>query len=137
MDKLRKIEALFARAGTDGERQAAASALERMKQRLAEYRRRETPVEYRFSIDNAWSRRLLIALLRRYGIEPYRRHRQRRTSIMARVPVSFVEDVLWPEFTALNEALMQHLDALAEEIIARAVCEQCSDDLQQVAALEH
>ena len=40
-DKLRKIEALFAGAGTAGEKLAAEAALERVRARLAESSRRE------------------------------------------------------------------------------------------------
>ena len=44
-EKLRKIEALFAGAGTEGERLAAEAALARIRARLAEFSRSEAPVE--------------------------------------------------------------------------------------------
>jgi hypothetical protein len=44
-------------------------------------------VEFRFSLADQWSRHLLVALLRRYGIKPYRYSRQRRTTVMV-IPVS-------------------------------------------------
>ena len=72
IEKLRRIEALFARPGTEGEKAAAANAAERIRQRIKEIARTEPPVEYRFSVPDDWSRKLLLALLRRYGIEPYR-----------------------------------------------------------------
>ena len=40
-EKLRKIEALFAGAGTLGERDAAEAALQRVRARLAELERRD------------------------------------------------------------------------------------------------
>src|SRR5436190_17877019 len=49
-DKLRKIEALFAGAGTQGERLAAEAARERIRARLAEFGRSETPTEIQFSV---------------------------------------------------------------------------------------
>src|SRR5438128_1507544 len=92
-EKLRKIEALFEGAATEGERQAAEAARGRIYARL-----RTLPIEplteWRFSLDNPWSRKLLIALLRRYGIECYRRNGQRNTSIMAKMPRSFAEQTL-------------------------------------------
>ena len=41
-EKLRKIEALFAGAGTAGERDAAEAALDRVRAKLGEMGRRET-----------------------------------------------------------------------------------------------
>ena len=47
-EKLRRIEALFAGAATDGERQAAAEAAKRITARLQQARDKDSPVEYRF-----------------------------------------------------------------------------------------
>jgi hypothetical protein len=102
--RLRKIEALFAGAATPGERGAAEAALGRIKARLAEARRTAAPIELQFSIADPWSRQLFLALARRYGLRPYRYPRQRRATVMLRAPESFLHDVLWPEFEALNEA---------------------------------
>src|SRR5919206_217422 len=75
-ERLRKIEALMAGAGTPGERDAAGAALERVKARLAEQARRDPPIELQFSMPDAWSRQLFVALCRRYGLQPYRYSRQ-------------------------------------------------------------
>ena len=64
-----------------------------------------------------WSQRLFVALLRRYGIRPYRYRRQRYTTVMARVSVSFVEETLWPEFVELDKALHAHLDEVTNRVI--------------------
>jgi hypothetical protein len=42
-DRLRKIQALFAGAGTEGERSAAGAALARVRARLAELTERDPP----------------------------------------------------------------------------------------------
>jgi len=135
IEKMKKVEALFARAGTEGERMAAEAAIARMKQRIKACEQRAPAVEYKFSLNNAWSRRLFIALLRRYGIEPYRRYRQRHTTVMAKVSKSFVDQTLWPEFTALNEALQAHLDEITATIIAQAIFPDTSDipEMQAIA----
>jgi hypothetical protein len=65
IDKLRRIETLFARAGTAGEKAAAASAADRIRSRLREVAAVEPPTEYRFTVADGWSRKLLLALLRR------------------------------------------------------------------------
>ena len=101
-EKLRKIEALFAGAGTAGERSAAEAALLRIRAKLDELGRREAPVEVQFSMPDSWSRFLFLALCRRYGLEPYRRHRQRHTTVLVRAPRRFINEVLWPEFKEFN-----------------------------------
>ena len=111
---------------TDGERSAAAEALRRISERLASLKQSEPPAEYRFSLDNTWSRKLFVALLRRYGLSPYRYSRQRWNTVMVRVPPSFVNQ-LWPEFVALDEALREHLDALAEKVIAESISGDTSE----------
>jgi hypothetical protein len=127
IDKLRGIEALHAGATTPGERAAAESARVRILERLADAARRDPPVEYKFTFNNDWSRRLFVALLRRYDLDPYRYVRQRYTTVMVRVPVSFVEVTLWPEFLALDNALREHFDALSTRIISEAVSPDISE----------
>ena len=51
-ETLRKIEALYAGAATPGERDAAASARERIRARLESVAQQERSEEYRFSMDN-------------------------------------------------------------------------------------
>jgi len=70
VEKLARIEALFAGATTPGERDAAAAARERILERLRSIQDR--PIEYRFTMANVWSRRLFVALLPRYDLTPYR-----------------------------------------------------------------
>ncbi len=119
--KLQNIEALFAGAQTDGEKHAAGQARERILARLREFEARDPPVEYRFTLSSMWSQRLFVALLRRYDIRPYRYRRQRYTTVMARVSVSFVEDTLWPEFVELDKALQAHLDAVTDRVIREGI----------------
>ena len=120
IEKLRKIEALYAGATTPGERDAVAEARKRIAQRLAGLVDTDPPIEYRFTLDNTWSRKLFLALLRRYDLKPYRYYRQRYTTVMVRLPASFA-DSLWSEYQALDEALRQHLDTIAHTIISEAV----------------
>jgi hypothetical protein len=120
LDKLRRIEALHLGAFTDGERDAAAEAMRRVKARLALVAATDPPTEYRFSIENVWSRKLFVALLRRYELKPYRYHRQRASTIMVRLPKS-IATPLWNEFVELDGALREHLDEVAAQVIAEAI----------------
>ncbi len=96
LEKLRLIDTLFAGATTDGERIVAGEARKRIQMRLATMEREDPPIEYRFRMDDPWSRRLFIALCRRYEVQTYRYRGQRHSSIMARVsatPLSGVRDI--------------------------------------------
>jgi hypothetical protein len=121
IEKLQKIEMLFARTPFTGERQAAESALDRIRRRLAEMEKAEAAIEYRFALIDSWSASLFIALARRYGLKPYRYNAQRRTTVMVKVAPSFVDEVLWPEFKQADTTLRTHLDQVTTRIIHEAI----------------
>jgi hypothetical protein len=120
-EKLRKISALFEGAKTPGERSAAEAALLRVKKALVLIAQTEQPIEMRFTLPDRWQRRLFTALCRRYGLEPYRYLRQRYTTVMVRVPRSFVDRTLWPEYLAIKDALDEYLSEATERIIREEV----------------
>ncbi|HEY3321049.1 MAG TPA: hypothetical protein VGP72_11335 [Planctomycetota bacterium] len=117
LEKLRKIEALIAQPGTAGEGAAAAEARRRLMERLSAIRKTDASVEYRFSIPDAWSRRLFLALLRRYGLQPYRHRGQRYSTVTVRAPKSFLEETLWPEFLEMSTTLKGYLDEVTDRVI--------------------
>ena len=120
-EKLRKIEALFSGAATEGERIAAGAAAERIRDRLGLAVGKEKEIEMKFSISDMWSRQLFVALCRRYSLRPFRYRRMHRQSIIIRAPKSFVEQVLWPEFEELSAALTAYLSEITEKIIREEV----------------
>ena len=119
--RLRKIAALFEGATTVGERNAAAAAIDRVKRAIDTTSKVDTPVEYHFNLPDHWKRRLFSALCRRYGLEPYRYRRQRHTTVMVKVPKSFVDRTLWPEYLELSKALNEYLEEATERIIREEV----------------
>jgi hypothetical protein len=120
-EKLRKITALFEGAATAGERQAAAAAIERVRQALQGAEKNQPLPETKFSLVDHWQRRLFSALCRRYGLEPYRYKGQRYTTVMVRAPRSFVDNTLWPEYLELQKALHSYLNEATERIIREEV----------------
>jgi hypothetical protein len=120
-EKLRKIAALFEGATTVGERQAAAAALERVRRALDTAVKTQPVPETKFSLPDPWQRRLFLALCRRYGLEPYRYKGQHYTTVLVRVPRTFVDQTLWPEYLALSEALRSYLNEATERIIREEV----------------
>ena len=128
LEKLRKIERLYAGAATPGEKEAAAEAIARIRHRLNDMSRTEQPIEYRFTLMDGWSKKLFLALLRRYDLRPYRYARQRRNTVMVRVPRSFVNETLWPEFLELSEVLKSYLEEVTQRVIAQAIHEDSGDE---------
>jgi hypothetical protein len=120
IEKMQKIETLYARTEL-GESRAAESALDHIRRRLAQMEQANPAIEFRFSLSDGWSTSLLIALLRRYGLRPYRYSGQRRTTIMVRVSRSFVDEVLWPEFQQVNAILRSDLDTVTTRITQEAI----------------
>src|SRR3979490_1524974 len=133
-EKLRKIEALFAGAGTTGERLAAEAALERVRERLAELGRQDPSIEMQFSMPVQWSRHLFLAF-RRYGMRPYRYYRQRGNTVMVRAPKRFLDQVLWPEFSELDQALQAYLHQVTLRVIREEVYADASEAQEVFEAL--
>jgi len=136
-EKLRKIEALFARAGTQGEKIAAGEAAAKIRARLDAARKTETLIEMKFSLGDLWSRRLFVALCRRYELTPYRYRRQRHTTVMLKVPESFVDQVLWPEFQDLNAVLVAYISDLTDRIIRDEIFKDAgeADEVEEQARI--
>ncbi len=82
-----------------------------------------------------WSRRLFLALCRRYGLRPYRYRRQRLTTVMVHVPRDFVDQVLWPEFEELNQALTSYLNEVTLRVIREDVYADASEAAEVALAL--
>ena len=127
LEKLRRIEALHAGATTPGERDAAANAMRGIQQRLKLAEQEAPPVEYKFTLGDTWSRKLFVALARRYGLKPFRYRGQRHTTVMVRVPKRFVHDTLWPEFVELDRALRETLDQATDQVIAGVFQQETSE----------
>jgi hypothetical protein len=127
LEKLRKIEALHAGTTVDGEREAARRAAERIRARLVEVRSHEREVVFRYSLPDPWKRKLFLALCRRYGLEPYREPGRRYTTVLLRVPRTFQDQTLWPEFLALSAELDAHLQELTDRVIREAINEDVSE----------
>ena len=137
-DRLAKLEALFARGATDGERAAAGAAIDRLQARREDRgdttgasrgdpRRAsahgrgaaaEPEVELQYTLPDLWSVRLFIALCRKAGVQPYRYPRQRRTTVMVRVRPSVFERSVLAEFSALHRALTEAFGDIVAHLIA-------------------
>lgn len=124
--RLKLVEALHAGGATEGERQAASEAAKRIRERLNSYAGLRVS-EFTFKMENQWERKLFMALLRRYGIRPYRYPRQRYTTVIARVPEKFVAETLWPTYLEMSQALQRYMNRVTDRIIGEAIHEDPSD----------
>ena len=127
LEKLRKIEALYAGTTVDGEREAARRAAERIRTRLAELRGREQDIEMHYRLPDPWKRQLFVALCRRYWLQPFRERGRRDTTVQLRAPKTFQEQTLWPQFLALAEELHAHLEELTSRVIRDAINEDLTE----------
>jgi hypothetical protein len=130
-EKLRKITALIEGAATSGEREAAAAAMERVRQALRATSKTQPLPEMQFSMVDQWQRRLFTALCRRYGLKPYRYKGQRYTTVVVRAPRSFVDQTLWPEYLELQAALYSYLNEATERIIRAEVYKDAGEASEQ------
>lgn len=131
IDKLAKIERLFAGATSLGEKDAAAQAMQRIKHRLAEVTRQEKAIEFKFTLRDRWSQRLFIALVRRYELRPFRYPRQRQTTVMVRAPASFINQTLWPEYLELDKVLRGYLNEMTDRVISQAIHADAADAVEE------
>src|SRR5579864_467228 len=123
LEKLRKIEALYAGTTVAGEKEAARRAAERIRARLAEIREQEKDTVMLYRLPDPWKRMLFLALCRRYGLKPYREGGRRYSTVQLRAPETFQKETLWPEFLALSKELDAHLQELTERVIREVINE--------------
>ena len=121
--KLARVEALFRRAGSPGERAAAGAAMDRLQGRLGASGAKpaEPEVELQFSLPDAWSVSLFVAVCRKHGVRPYRYRRQRRTSVVVRARERDFNRVVWPEYSRLQNELESYFEDVTDHLIGRAM----------------
>jgi hypothetical protein len=126
-EKLRLIETLFAGAQTAGEKDAADRARQRILFRLKSIEAADPSVEIKFTLPDMWQRKVMVALIRRYGLKPYRYSRQRHTTVMTKAPQRFVDETLWPEFQEISQTLHTYLSEVTERVVSEVICRDSSE----------
>ena len=85
------------------------------------------PLHPGYPLPDAWSRKVLLALIRRYGLRPFRYRGQRHTTVMVKAPRRFVEETLSPEFSQILATLRRHLDEITERVVADVIHRDSSE----------
>jgi hypothetical protein len=129
-ERLAKLEALFARGATEGERAAAGAALDRLQARLdlAGDQVEEPEIELQYSLPDVWSVHLFVALCRKHGVQPYRYPRQRRTTVMVRVRKTAFEQTIAAEFQTLHRELTTYFGEMVNHLIANVMQSDGDDE---------
>ncbi len=129
-EKLAKLEQLFARGATPGERAAAGAARDRLQASLnVEAAHDEEPeIELQYSLPDVWSVRIFVALCRKHGVRPYRYPRQRRTTVMVRARQAGFERTVASEFRTLYRELTAYFDETVNHLIADAMKSDGDDE---------
>ena len=117
-NKIKKIEALIAGAKSDGERQAAALAKNRILDRF-QVEVATKLVEYTVPLGNHWKKKLFIALCSKHQLQTYRYKRQKYTTAMVRANPTFVEEILWPEFKKYSALLEELVGEIIDDLISQ------------------
>jgi hypothetical protein len=113
-DKLSKIQALIERASSEGERQAALLAKERILSRQT-----QLPMEYRVTLKSIWQKTLFVALCKKYGFRTYRYHRQKFTTTMVHISPAVMDELLWPEYLKHSEMLQELIQDILDSMLAK------------------
>lgn len=114
VEKIRKIEALIAGTKSDGERQAAEFAKQRLQEKIT-----VQPIEYTVRLHSRWEKKLFVAICSKYGLRTYRYMRQKYTTAMVRVAKPFMESVLWPEYNKYASILHKLTEEISSDLISK------------------
>jgi hypothetical protein len=129
-DKIRKIEALIARTASEGERQAAELAKQRLLEKTA-----VPPIEYSVRTDGLWKKRLFQAICQKHGLSTYRYSGQKRTTTMVRVSKPFMDQILWPEYNKHAQAFDELASEILNDLIAKIHRVNDSDEIEITGTL--
>ena len=138
-DKFQKIKNLYERGATEGERQAAAAAMDRLRLMYGAAppplpsphpkRKKAKPAQpkaeqlrkHRFFIADRWDRLLFEVLCNMHGIELIHEKGQRKNTVLARSQKSFVKNTLWPEFLRLQKELHDECHDAVKRVLRKYV----------------
>jgi hypothetical protein len=119
LEKIKKIESLIEGAKSEGEKNAAQSAKERILKKYPELETHKDTIEYSLYTPGNWHKKLLIALCRKYGIKPYRYYRQKHTTVMIKANKDFIDKVLWNEYLDYSKHLEELVEEITDDLIAK------------------
>ena len=130
-EKLAKLEALFARGATAGERAAAGAARERLQAKpgFAADEDDGPEIELKYSFPDVWSVKFFLSrYAARTAFTLTAPPRQRRTTVVVRVRKSSFEQTVAEEFRTLHRELTGYFNETVEHLIADAMRSDGDDE---------
>lgn len=124
IDRINKIEELILRASTEGERQAALSAKDRILEKYPEIEFEKEIKEFTLYTSDEWHKKLLLAICRKYELEPYRYQRQKYTTVMVKVNEIFLRNILWKEYLEYSKHLEELVTEITDNLISQIYTHQ-------------
>lgn len=118
LDKLTKIEALIERASSEGEKQAAQLAKERVLNRIS-LDHSNKPIEYRVSLSSPWEKRLFVAICCKHGFRTHRYPKQKYTTARLMISKTMMDEVLWPDYQRYSKMLRELIEEIMKEVITK------------------
>jgi hypothetical protein len=73
--------------------------------------------EFQCTLKNDWEGFVLHALLKRYGIPPYRYRKQRKSTVLVRVSKRFMNELLWPIFQEVSAVLYARFNEILTTLL--------------------
>lgn len=113
-EKISKIQALIERASSEGERQAATLAKERILRRQA-----QEPIEYRLRLRSPWQKNLFLTLCKKYGLRAYRYPKQSHNTAMVRAAPALMDELLLSELKKYSDMLQDLIQEVLDTVLAK------------------
>ncbi len=127
VSKLLAVEARLAPPVIDDEAEAAPDPRTRILQRREAIERTDPPIEHHFQIKEPHQRRVFTALLRRYGLVPYRYPRQSERDVMVQLSMAFESQLLAPIHAEMKAEVAAFFVASMERVAGQALYWDTSD----------
>lgn len=89
-------------------------------------------VEYRLYTPDTWHKKLLLAICRKYGLQPYRYHRQKYTTVMVKVEEDFLNNIIWKEYEKYSIHLEKLIDDITGDLINKIHTHSDEDIIQKM-----
>jgi len=120
LEKLAKIEALIEKTSSEGEKQAALLAKNRILSSWDwDLKQPQELLEYKVTMNSPWKKRLFTALCNKNGLKTYRYYRQKYTTSNVKVSKIDMETKIWPEYLKFSEILEDLVEDIMKDLMKK------------------
>ena len=131
IQRIRQVEVEFAPEPPHGV-EPVPDARSRIIARREAIEQTDPPMEHAYRFKDPVIRTLFTALLRRYGLVPYRYPQQPEADVMVQLSMDFESEVLMPLFNELKAEIARFHEASMQRVVGDAIHWDLSDAGQTV-----